>query len=89
MEKQIELSDNAIKKAMTIMAKEIDGVTEIKQVSYIEESGNLSLDIAVTMKLGTTVFACAEQLQQRFVSQFKELFNLNVKNVNVSVKTLV
>lgn len=59
MEEQTRISEQAIKKTVAAITVEVDGVAELKQVTYIEEAEHKIVHVTVNMKIGTIVHRCA------------------------------
>ena len=84
-----QVSENAIKKGTIALTQDVTGVAEVKNVSYIEEAGGISLKLSVILSLGTNIPACAVQIQKHVSTQLNTLFEVEVREVNISIVSLV
>ncbi|EJW93849.1 protein containing DUF322, partial [gut metagenome] len=85
------IADNAIEDIIKIIGKKSDGVERITDLSVRRRSDNskgIVIYVEVVLYYGVKIFSVTRQLQAKIKEKVEYMTAMQVKNVNVSIRSL-
>lgn len=85
------IADNAIEDIIHIIGEKLDGVDRVMDISVRRRSDNskgIVISVEVVLYYGEKIFAVTRQLQAKIKEKIEYMTAMQVKNVNVSIRSL-
>lgn len=85
------IADSAIANIINIIGSKVDGVEKITDITVRRRSDNskgINISVEVVLYYGAKIFAVSRQLQAKIKEKVEYMTAMQVKNINISVRSL-